>query len=64
MRFPRLHIYYPHTMSEDTPKIIDDQVRCTKCSKLVAKILPSGHFEIKCLRCETLNELVEQNGDA
>lgn len=41
------------------PEIVDDQVRCTNCSKLVAKVLPLGHFEVKCLRCGTLNELSE-----
>lgn len=62
VRFFHLSIYYLHTMSENVPKVSsNDQIRCVKCQKLVAKILFSGHFEIKCLRCETLNELVEKN---
>ena len=54
--------YYLHIMSEEAPKIADDHIRCTKCSKLVAKALPSGHFEVKCLRCGTFNELIDGGG--
>jgi phage FluMu protein Com len=37
----------------------DDEsaLRCLNCEKLLAKKKSSGHFEIKCLRCGTLNKL-------
>lgn len=57
----RVVFFQPSIMSESIQIIDggDDEVRCTKCSKLVAKVLPLGHFEVKCLRCGTLNELIE-----
>ncbi len=42
----------------------EKELRCVKCGKLIAKNLLRGRFEIKCLRCGTLNiafeEMVEQ----
>lgn len=32
-----------------------DEIRCTKCDKLFAKILSPNRFEIKCVRCGTFN---------
>lgn len=47
-------------MAEHTQKILHnkkDEIRCTKCEKLVAKSLVHGNFEIKCTRCGTLNTM-------
>lgn len=40
----------------------DDEsaLRCLKCEKLLAKQKKSGRFEIKCLRCGTLNNTADQ----
>lgn len=37
-----------------------DEVRCNRCGKLIAKDLGDGHFEVKCLRCSTLNTFFKQ----
>lgn len=36
------------------------QFRCKSCSKLIGKDFHDGHIEIKCLRCGTLNVLLNK----
>lgn len=52
-------------MSENKLKIKDTSthIRCTKCSKLLLKKLPSDLFEVKCLRCGKLNVIFEKVTD-
>lgn len=44
-------------------KDTDGQIRCIKCSKLLAKGHPLGNFEIKCTRCGALNIVFDQVTD-
>lgn len=39
---------------------LEDEIRCMKCGKLIAKTMAHGHFEVKCPRCGTLNAVFEQ----
>jgi len=32
------------------------ELRCKKCEKLLGKLNETGHVEIKCPRCKTLNK--------
>lgn len=55
-------VHFELQMSDDKQKIEDagSHIRCTKCSKLLLKKLPSDLFEVKCLRCGKLNVIFEQ----
>ncbi len=41
-------------------KVSDEQFRCKKCGKLLAKVTDFLGAEIKCLRCGTLNRVFEK----
>lgn len=38
---------------------VDYHVRCVSCNKLIAKKIPEGGLEFKCLRCGRLNSILE-----
>lgn len=38
----------------------NNQLRCVECKKVLAKNFLSGHFEIKCPRCSTINVVFKQ----
>ena len=51
-------------MSKTPQDILDPEIRCTKCNKLLARNHSNKDvFEVKCSRCGTLNAIFEKMAD-
>lgn len=45
---------------DTTKQLIEQKFRCEKCGKMLAKLTDPLTVEIKCLRCGTLNRVLEK----